>query len=145
MDSEIYLPTSDAEIQACFPLFSVLRPHVKEENFVPQVRRQQAESYSIVALRAEGEVRSAAGFRFAEFLAWGKILYIDDLVTLPNAKARGYAGALMDWLLAHARERECNSVHLDTGYTRHAAHKLYLKKGLRLDCHHLAMDIASPQ
>lgn len=111
---------------------------------MPQVRRQQAQSYSIVALKAEGEVKSAAGFRFAEFLAWGKILYIDDLITLPNEKMRGHAGALMDWLLAHARDRECKGVHLDSGYTRHAAHKLYLKKGLRLDCHHLAMDIAKP-
>jgi hypothetical protein len=47
----------------------------------------------------------------------------------------------MDWMVAHARANGCQGVHLDTGYTRHAAHRLYLRKGLQLNCHHLALDL----
>lgn len=141
MTSELFVADSDEEILSCFPAFSALRPHLGEQAFLSQVRRQQAQSYRIVALRHEGVVRSAAGFRFAEFLAWGKVLYVDDLTTLPGATSRGFAGMLMDWLVAHARANGCQGLHLDTGYARHAAHRLYLRKGLQFNCHHLALDL----
>ena len=95
----------------------------------------------MLALKHEGMVRSVAGFRFAEFLAWGKVLYIDDLATLSGETSRGFASSLLDWLIDHARSHQCQGVHLDTGYARHAAHRLYLRKGLQLNCHHLALEI----
>lgn len=141
MTTEIFIASTDAEIEACFPAFSALRPHLEQQDFLAQVRRQQAQSYQILALRHEGAVKSAAGFRFAEFLAWGKVLYIDDLTTLPGETSRGFAGALLDWLVDHARHHRCQGVHLDSGYTRHAAHRLYLHKGFRLGSHHLSLDL----
>lgn len=140
MTTEIFLVTTDAEIDTCFPAFKALRPHIEQKNFLAQVRRQQTQSYQILALRHQGSVKSAAGFRFAEFLAWGKILYIDDLTTLPGETSQGFAGALLDWLIDHARENRCQGVHLDTGYARHAAHRLYLRKGLQLSSHHLMLE-----
>lgn len=143
MAGNIFIANSDEEILSCFPAFSVLRPHIRESEFLPQVRRQQAQSYQIVAAKDEDIVQSAAGFRFAEFLAWGKVLYIDDLATLPSGRSRGLAGALLDWLIGHAEQNGCRGVHLDTGYTRHSAHRLYLKKGLQLSSHHLALELGT--
>lgn len=88
------------------------------------------------------ELGSAAGFRFCEFLAWGRVLYIDDLTTIPSARGKGYAGALLDWLTEQAAQQGCDAVHLDTGYTRHAAHRLYLSKGFEMTSHHMAKLIA---
>jgi len=141
MTIEISIANTDAEIDSCFPAFSVLRPHLEQSDFLPQVRRQQAQSYQILALWHEGVVKSAAGFRYAEFLAWGKVLYIDDLTTLPGETSQGFAGTLLDWLIDHAKSCQCQGVHLDTGYMRHAAHRLYLRKGLQLNCHHLALKV----
>ena len=141
MATEIFIADADAEIESCFPVFKALRPHLESSMFLPQVRRQQKESYQVLALRHEGMVKSVAGFRFAEFLAWGRVLYIDDLSTLPGNTSRGFAGSLLDWLIDHARSHQCRGVHLDTGYTRHAAHRLYLRKGLQLNCHHLALEV----
>lgn len=143
MDTKIFIAKSDSEIQDCFPVFKVLRPHLSEDVFLPQVRRQQEQGFQILALECNGLVKSAAGFRFAEYLAWGKVLYIDDLITMPEEKKRGYAGQLLDWLIAHAQTQNCNGLHLDTGYARHDAHRLYLRKGLQLNCHHLALQISS--
>jgi GNAT superfamily N-acetyltransferase len=140
MTTEIFVANTDVEIEACFAVFTALRPHVRHEDFLPQVRRQQSQSYQIVALRHEGIVKSAAGFRFAQFLAWGQVLYIDDLSTLPEARSQGYADSLLDWLIEHAKSRGCQGVHLDSGYTRYAAHRLYLRKGFQLNCHHLALE-----
>lgn len=141
MTTNIFIAKTDEEIESCFPAFSALRPHLKQGEFLSQVRRQEAQSYQILALKHEGVVKSIAGFRFAEFLAWGRVLYIDDLSTLPGETSRGFAGALLDWLVDHAKSRQCQGVHLDTGYSRHAAHRLYLRKGLHLNCHHLALKI----
>jgi GNAT superfamily N-acetyltransferase len=146
MAAEIFIANTDAEIESCFPVFSVLRPHLERSKFLPQVRRQQLQSYQILALKHEGMVKSIAGFRFAEFLAWGKVLYIDDLSTLPGETSRGFAGTLLDWLVDRARSSGCQGVHLDSGYTRHAAHRLYLHKGMQLNSHHFALEIkTTPQ
>lgn len=138
---EPFHPTSDDELAACFPAFLTLRPHLSLDAFKQQVRRQQTQGYRIVAVRTGDHVLSAAGYRFAEFLAWGKVLYIDDLTTLESARGRGHAGALLDWLIDQARQQGCNAVHLDSGYQRHAAHRLYLKKGFVLSSHHLALKL----
>ncbi|MDX8129632.1 hypothetical protein QLH52_20205 [Methylomonas sp. OY6] len=66
------------------------------------MRRQQTQSYQILAVRQQGAVKSVAGFRFSEFLAWGKILYIDDLATLSGDTSQDSASALFDWLIQHA-------------------------------------------
>ncbi len=136
---EIFQPTSDAELADCFPAFHALRPHLGPDAFIEQVRRQAEQGYRIVALRAGDQVPSAAGYRFAEFLAWGKVLYVDDLTTHESARGQGHGGALLDWLIGQAREQGCHAVHLDSGYQRHAAHRLYLNKGFVLSSHHLAL------
>lgn len=141
MTTELFLANTDPEIESCFQVFHALRPHLVKDGFLAQVRRQQAQAYQIVALKHEGLVKSAAGFRFMEFLAWGKVLYIDDLSTLPNERSKGFAGKIMDWMIAHAKSNHCNAVHLDTGYARHAAHRVYLSKGFQLNCHHLALEL----
>ncbi len=141
MAIEIFIANSDAEIESCFAAFKALRPHIEQNNFLPQVRRQQAQSYQILALRHDGVVKSAAGFRFAESLSLGKVLYVDDLTTLPGETSQGFAGLLLDWLINHAKSNQCQGVHLDTGYARHAAHRLYLRKGLQLSGHHLALEL----
>jgi GNAT superfamily N-acetyltransferase len=141
VESLVFIATTDAEIESCFDAFSALRSHIDRISFVPQVRRQEAQGYQILAVRCGAEVPSAAGFRFAEFLAWGKVLYIDDLTTLPDSRGCGHADVLMNWMIEHARRSGCRAVHLDTGYTRQAAHRLYLRKGLHFDCHHLALQL----
>jgi GNAT superfamily N-acetyltransferase len=138
---EVFLVETEAEIERCFPVFKALRPHLEQGGFLAQVRRQQKESYQILALKHNGEIKSVAGFRLAEFLAWGRVLYIDDLATLPGETSQGFAGALLDWLIEHAKSKGCQGVHLDSGYARHAAHRLYLRKGLQLNCHHLMLEI----
>ena len=141
MTTEIFTATTDDEINACFAVFAQLRPHLLQQDFLPQVRRQQAQSFQIVALRDYGIIKSAIGFREAEFLFWGKTIYLDDLATLSDARGSGFAGQLMDWLIARARQTGCKSIQLDTGYARHAAHRFYLNKGFTVACHHLSLEV----
>lgn len=135
------LKTHD-EIAQSFDAFCELRPHLTDkEVFVDQVMQQQKEGYKIIATYEKEELVACIGFRFLTTLAWGKILYIDDLITKEKTRGKGYGKILLDHVIQIAREHLCKAVHLDTGYTRHAAHKVYLKQGFEFNCHHLALKL----
>lgn len=129
----------DRQLRRCFEVFSYLRPLLTEEEFVSRVRVQQHEGYHVVYVEQSGKVVAAAGYRVAHFLTWGRVLYVDDLITHPGKKRQGLGGALLDWLIDQSRQLECEEVHLDTGHQRHAAHRLYLNKGFTLSAHHMSL------
>lgn len=138
---KIHHPATDAEINDCFAVISELRPHLKKDEFLPQVRRLENHGYSMVAVSEDDVITSVAGYRITEFLLWGKFLYVDDLVTSSTQRGRGHAGALLSWIIDHARETGCNNVQLDSGFTLHPAHRLYHSKGFHLACHHFKLDL----
>jgi GNAT superfamily N-acetyltransferase len=138
---EVLSPDDGETAARCFRVLSFLRPYLTEELFLERLRLQSREAYRIAYIAAEGQISAAAGYRVAHFLAWGKVLYIDDLVTHPDQKNKGMGGALLDWLLEQAKAQGCDEVHLDTGFQRHDAHRLYLNKGFKLACHHLSLGL----
>jgi GNAT superfamily N-acetyltransferase len=83
-----------------------------------------------------------AGFRFLHTLAWGHVLYVDDLVTRSDARGRGHGRRLMEWLEAEARAHGCDQLHLDSGHQRHDAHRLYLNSGMHISSHHFSKSLA---
>lgn len=143
MDHQIkQLNAEDSQaLEAAYEVFSALRPHLTKAQFIAQVQTQVAEGYRIAFIEEDKKVVAVAGFRVATFLAWGRVLYIDDLATHPEKKRTGYGGALLDWLLKEGRRLECAAVHLDTGYARHDAHRLYLNKGFVLSSHHMSVNL----
>jgi GNAT superfamily N-acetyltransferase len=132
----------EEEVRRCWPAFKELRPHLQsEEELVARWRVQTAEGYQIIYI-AEGErVPAAAGYRFLNTLAWGKVLYLDDLVALQSSQGAGLGTALLKYLQDEARRLGCDALHLDTGYQRHLAHRAYFRNGFRMDCMHLAWKV----
>ena len=45
----------------------------------------------------------------------------------------------MDWLKCHARENECEQIHLDSGVQRFPAHRFYLREGFDIASHHFSI------
>lgn len=144
METEIVHIKNEDEIASCFDVFKVLRPHLDKQRFMSQVLRQKEQSFQIIVVKARDKICSAAGYRFSEHLAWGKILYVDDLITLPECRGNGFAALLIDHLISIAKDNDCQQLHLDTGHQRHSAHKLYLKKGMSITSHHVSMDLKVP-
>lgn len=103
---------------------------------------QRAEGYRLLGAFEEGarDASAVAGFRVAHHLAWGHFLYVADLGTLPEARRRGHARALLDWLHEEARRLGCDQMHLDSGVGAHRAdaHRLYLNAGFVISAHHFA-------
>lgn len=136
---EIREASTDEEILRCYPVVAQLRTHVEEHEFLERVRDQQKAGYRLMYIAIDDRVVAIAGYRIANSLAWGRYLYVDDLVTAGMERSNGHGQALMDWLFAAARERKCDSFHLDSGVQRHAAHRFYLRNRLAITSHHFSM------
>lgn len=118
-----------------------LRPHLPAAEFVRTVRRSMENGYRLVSLEDADAIRAVAGFRFLDTLAWGKILYLDDLVTRAIDRSRGHGARLFDWLVEHARANGCNELHLDSGVQRFGAHRFYLTRRMDIAAHHFALKL----
>ena len=138
---KIALAETEADIARCYPVMVELRPHLSASEFATRVRKQQATGFHLAYLEEAGEVRAVAGFRYLETLAWGKILYVDDLVAAPAQRSRGHGGKLFDWLVAQAKQNNCDEFHLDSGVQRFGAHRFYLTRRMDIICHHFALKL----
>jgi GNAT superfamily N-acetyltransferase len=142
MSQRIILAKEDDEIQSCYPVMAELRPHVGPYEFLLRVKRQAETADYKLACLMDAEVKAVAGFRISECLAWGRFLYVDDLIAKSGERSRGYGGALFDWLVEYARTENCDQFHLDSGVQRFAAHRFYLNKRMMIDCHHFALKLS---
>jgi GNAT superfamily N-acetyltransferase len=138
---DIQTISSAEEIRRCYKVMLQLRPYLTgEQTFIAQVQRQFTEGYQLVSCQEEGKIKALVGFRFLEFLAWGKVLYIDDLITDSETRKSGHGGKLLKWVIEQAKKQNCDQVHLDCGPQRHDAHRLYLNHGFKIIGHHFALN-----
>lgn len=135
---EIHLAGIPEEIRRCFPVMSLLRPHLAEQEFVSRVQTQQTQGYQLIRGEDSGKVVAVAGFRVMDILATGRTLYVDDLVTDDTRRSRGYGKAMLDWMQAHAREQGCETFSLDSGTHRQEAHAFYFRERMRVTSFHFA-------
>lgn len=138
----IRLAESDDDLRRAFVVIAQLRPHLDEERFLAQARRQMADGWRLAILEDGGAIAACAGFRISEWLAWGKALYVDDLVTDVALRSKGHGERIFDWLIERGRAAGCGQLHLDSGVQRFAAHRFYLRKRMEITSHHFAIKIA---
>lgn len=138
----IALAESNLDVSRCYPVMHQLRTHLDRAAFLAQVARQSSAGvYRLVYLESGGEVKAVAGFRFMECLAWGRVMYVDDLVTLASERSKGFGEQLFDWLVHRALAEGCDQLHLDSGVQRFEAHRFYLRKRMDITAHHFALKL----
>jgi GNAT superfamily N-acetyltransferase len=136
------LADTDAEIAGCLAVMRQLRQHLRgEDEFLSIVRRQQAAGYLLAFVEDQGRVVCVAGFRLSENLAWGRFVYVDDLVTDEAARSQGHGEAMLNWLIDYASRHDCDALHLDSGVQRFGAHRFYLAQRMDITSHHFALQL----
>ena len=133
----------DASLEPVARILIQLRPQFTESGLIEQLRCQiDTMGYRIAAAcDDDGNVLCVAGFVIQEKLAWGKSLYVDDLVTDARGRSLGAGTCMMAWLKTHARSLGCRQLHLDSGVQRFDAHRFYLREGFRIASHHFSIDL----
>ncbi|GAB4015250.1 GNAT family N-acetyltransferase [Spirosoma koreense] len=143
----IVIASSDADIRRAIPAMLALRSHLTPEEAFERIRFQQANDGFVLAFVDPGNASepapAAVGYRYLNLLYSGKTLYIDDLSTLPEARGKGCASALLDFVIDQARQAGCQCVSLDSGQNpaRYDAHRLYLNKRFNITSHHFKLDL----
>ena len=140
----VRLAESDREIAACFPVMHQLRPHLSEASFLERVRSQAKAGYRLACVEVDGRPVAVAGFRILETLVSGRLLYVDDLVTLESERSKGHGAELLRWLLRRAAEERCERLELDSGLQRKDAHRFYEREGLTIRAYHFEIPVAKP-
>ncbi|MDC0994058.1 GNAT family N-acetyltransferase, partial [bacterium] len=109
---KIELSTSEAEIAEAAKVLMQLRPQYTLEGILAQIKKQQKAGYQIVCAKENGSVVGVAGFVIGDKLAWGKHIYVDDLVTDEEKRSTGVGAALIGWLKEYGGKNGCEQLHL---------------------------------
>jgi GNAT superfamily N-acetyltransferase len=140
----IKIAESDAELARISDVLLELRGSFTKEALIAQIKTQQQAGYRVAYVESAGEVLCVAGFVVGMKLAWGKHLYVDDLVTAERHRSTGAGKRMLDWLKAHALGLGCRQLQLDSGVQRFAAHRFYLREGFHISSHHFSIaDLAA--
>jgi GNAT superfamily N-acetyltransferase len=137
----IQLATSNSQVLECFPVLIQLRPHLQSSDFLAQVQRQQQNGYQLAFLVHKDQVFGVTGFSILESLAWGKYMYIYDLVVREDVRSQGCGQELLNWLIDYAKLHDCQQLHLDSGVQRHDAHRFYLQQRMHISSHHFLLKL----
>ncbi|WP_103069470.1 GNAT family N-acetyltransferase [Aquimarina sediminis] len=137
MKQIIKLLKEDEEIMSSFLTMKELRPNIEEEKYLSLIKElEEISNYQLLGVQKGDRIEAVAGFRISKSIAWGKYLYIDDLVTLPGNRSEGAGKLMLDWLCKYAKEHDCNRLDLDSGVQRFGAHRFYLRERMDILCYH---------
>lgn len=139
--------TTKEQVIFCKEALFAFRTNLEENTYLDLTMHMiQQESYQLDYIPDDENTKAVAfiGYRFQHMLRTGQMIYVDDLYTDPAYRGKGYAGSLLDHVEQLAKAANIQTVHLDSGYTLHPAHRLYLHKGFNLACHHFAKQLTGP-
>ena len=135
----VRLAESADDLRKISGVLQQLRPAFDEDALVTRIKEQMRSGYRIAYVESAGKVLGVAGFVVGTKLAWGKHVYVDDLVTAEGERSKGAGAKMIAWLKSHGRELGCNQLHLDSGVQRFAAHRFYLREGFDIASHRFSI------
>lgn len=149
-DTSVLREIMPHETATAFAALSVLRPMLTDINrFVEQVNQvQRAQGYRLLGIFEEGKTNAVAvcGFREETNLVSGRHLHIDDFVTVPQSRKRGYARRLLAEIYKIAQADGIAQLHVDSNVSseRTVAHRVYFQNGFEINAYHFVCKIDNP-
>lgn len=135
----VRIAETTADLDRIASVLLELRSTFCRDALIAQIKQQRQTGYQIAYVESDGEVLCVAGFVVGVKLAWGKHIYVDDLVTADRHRSKGSGAEMIEWLKSYALRQGCNQLHLDSGVQRFAAHRFYLREGFNIASHHFSI------
>lgn len=146
-ESTVLREITPQETAAAFAALSVLRPKLQDINsFVEQVNQiQRQQGYRLLGIFEDGISNAVAvcGFREEMNLVSGRHIHIDDLVTLPQYRKRGFGTRLLSEVQNIARQNGIAEIHIDSnvGGERTTAHRIYFQHNFEIGAYHFVCQV----
>lgn len=138
----IDIEPGDARLTAeLLPVLRELRPNLSVDDLLAVYDEGHGQGLRFTAAYSDGRCVGVAGWRTVANTNRLRMLYVDDLVTLSEARSTGVGHALLDYLERRARELGCNALHLDSGTHRLDAHRFYMRERLTIRAFHFALEL----
>ena len=137
--NKIKIAETDAEIRNCYAVMAELRPQFQPDDFLRQVRRQMAETKFRLVYLDDNGIKAVGSYRIGKWLAGGKYLEIEDLVSKTGERSKGYGGELFDWFVDFAKQENCDQIKLVSHVKRFGAHRFYLNKKMIIEAHYFSL------
>lgn len=122
--------SSDEMLHDVWGVMQQLRAGLDEATFIERVHAAKQSGYRLLMAFEHNQLVGAMGWRVLSDLAWGRTLYIDDLVVDEQSRNQGIGEKLM----AHARDiakgEKCACVRLSSNLQRLDAHRFYERIGM---------------
>lgn len=137
------------ETASAFAALSILRPLLNDINgFIEQVDKvQRPQGYRLLGIFEEGKANAVAvcGFREETNLVSGRHIHIDDFVTIPQSRQRGYATRLLNEVKKIAEINNVAQIHVDSNVSseRTIAHRVYFQNGFEIQAYHFVLKTAN--
>jgi GNAT superfamily N-acetyltransferase len=122
---EIQELRSRDEWRESFPVMQELRPHLNELQYLDLLESMTKEGYRLFALRDARRIVSLAGVGVLTNLSHGRHVWVYDLITVTDARSRGYGRCLLEFVEEFARREGCWTVALSSNLQRADAHRFY--------------------
>ena len=129
-------PHDERLVSDVLPVLQELRPHLTTDSIAGIYAEGHPQGLRFLAAYAGTRCVGVAGWRFVTWTFSGRKLYVDDLVTTTSARSTGVGKALLDELVARAREAGCTLIDLDSGVQRGDAHRFYFREGMHISSYH---------
>lgn len=117
--------TTESEWRRAFSVLVQLRQDLTEQQYLDLLREMHEDGYRLFALFDGDEIVTVAGVGVRTNFYNGRHLFVYDLVTRDGRRSEGYGGRMMRFLEDWARERDCESLTLESGRWRENAHRFY--------------------
>ena len=117
---------TEEDLKKCFPVIHELRPHLNLQDYLQIYQdAHRADQYEIVYAEDQGHVVAVMGYRFLSDFVRGRHLYIDDLVTTENGRAKGFGSELLKFAEEIAKKSDCKTLRLCTGVENERGVRFY--------------------
>ena len=136
---KVQLLESVNDLEAIAKVIIQLRSEYTVDTLITQIKKQQKAGYQLAYVKSDKDILGVAGFVVGEKLAWGKHIYIDDLVTNEQCRSTGVGSFLIAWFKLYCKELGCTQLHLDSGIQKFPAHRFYLRNRFNIASHHFSI------
>jgi GNAT superfamily N-acetyltransferase len=115
-----------------------LRPHLTDASFAAVYAEGHPQGLRFTAAYDGDRCVGVAGWRIVATTAYLRKLYVDDLVTMSDARSTGVGRMLLGALARRAQAAGCAALDLDSNVQRADAHRFYMREGLTISSFHFA-------
>ena len=134
-------PNDTRLVDDVFPVLRELRQHLTADSLREVYEHGYGQGLRFIAAYTGPRCVGVAGWRLVWNTSARLKLYVDDLVTAPDARSTGVGSCLLSELHERARRAGCSILDLDSGVQRQDAHRFYFREGMTIRSFHFARPI----